>query len=108
MFFFEQTFQTVLNGVSGALGPMGAITNIANAVLLLCALFAVYEAYARGGDARMIGITPAELKRVGNGILVSAGAEKLAAMKAALVGGYVKYLVTDEATGTRLLTMAKH
>lgn len=59
-------------------------------------------------DARMIGITPAELKRVRNGILVATGAEKLAAMKAALVGGYVKYLVTDEATGTQLLTMAEH
>lgn len=59
-------------------------------------------------DARMIGITPAELKRVENGILVAAGAEKLAAMKAALVGGYVKYLVTDEATGTQLLTMVGH
>ena len=41
MFFFEQTFQTVLNGIDGAGGPMGAITNIANAILLLCALFAV-------------------------------------------------------------------
>jgi hypothetical protein len=60
MFFFEQTFQTVLNGIDGAGGPMGAITNIANAILLLCALFAVYEAYARGGDARMIGIAAAK------------------------------------------------
>ncbi len=56
MFFFEKTFQTVLNGISGAFGPLGTITIIANAVLLLCALFAVYEAYSRGGDARMIGI----------------------------------------------------
>ena len=38
MFFFEQTFQTVLNGIDGAGGPMAAITNIANAILLLCAL----------------------------------------------------------------------
>ena len=62
MFFFEQTFQTVLNGVAG---PMGAITNIANAILLLCALFAVYEAYARGGDARMIGIAAAKFLFLG-------------------------------------------
>ena len=65
MFFFEQTFQTVLNGVSGAFGPMAAITNIANAILLLCALFAVYEAYARGGDARMIGIAAAKFLLLG-------------------------------------------
>ncbi len=65
MFFFEQTFQTVLNGISGAVGPMAAITNIANAILLLCALFAVYEAYARGGDARMIGIAAAKFLLLG-------------------------------------------
>src|ERR1700757_1783014 len=65
MFFFEQTFQTVLNGVSGAFGPMAAITNIANAILLLFALFAVYEAYARGGDARMIGVAAAKVLLLG-------------------------------------------
>src|SRR5260370_16372221 len=65
MFFFEQTFQTVLNGIDGAGGPMGAITNIANAILLLCALFAVYEAYARGGDARMIAIAAAKFLILG-------------------------------------------
>jgi len=65
VFFFEQTFQTVLNGISGAFGPMAAITNIANAILLLCALFAVYEAYARGGDARMIGIAAAKFLLLG-------------------------------------------
>jgi membrane protease YdiL (CAAX protease family) len=65
MFFFEQTFQTVLNGIDAAGGPMGAITNIANAILLLCALFAVYEAYARGGDARMIGIAAAKFLILG-------------------------------------------
>jgi len=65
MFFFEQTFQTVLNGIDGAGGPMGAITNIANAILLLCALFAVYEAYARGGDARMIGVAAAKFLILG-------------------------------------------
>ena len=65
MFFFEQTFQTVLNGIDAAGGPMGAITNIANAILLLCALFAVYEAYARGGDARMIGIAAAKFLIIG-------------------------------------------
>ncbi len=44
---------------------MGAITNIANAILLLCALFAVYEAYARGGDARMIGVAAAKFLLLG-------------------------------------------
>ena len=35
-------------------------TYIANAILPLCALFAVYEAYARGGNARMVGIAAAK------------------------------------------------
>jgi hypothetical protein len=65
VFFFEQTFQTVLTGISGSFGPMAALTNIANAILLLCALFAVYEAYARGGDARMIGIAAAKFLLLG-------------------------------------------
>ncbi|MDR3496489.1 MAG: sugar-binding transcriptional regulator [Ancalomicrobiaceae bacterium] len=56
-------------------------------------------------DSRMIGITPAELKAVGTGILVSAGLHKVDAMLAALKGGYVSYLVTDEPTGRALLAL---
>ncbi len=65
MFFFERTFQTVLNGIDAAGGPMGSSINIANAILLLCALFAVYEAYTRGGDARMIGVAAAKFLLLG-------------------------------------------
>ncbi len=54
-------------------------------------------------DARMISITPAQLKQVKTDILVASGAEKIEAIKAALAGGYVTHLIIDEATGKQLL-----
>lgn len=56
-------------------------------------------------DARMIGVTPAELRRVEAGILVAAGSDKLEAIRAALVGRFARYLVTDESTGRQLLAL---
>ena len=50
--FFEQTFQTVLNGIDAPGGPMGAITNIANAILLLCALFLPFTRHTPEGETR--------------------------------------------------------
>ena len=35
-----------------------AVQQIAEAILLLAALFAVYEAYAKGGDARALASRP--------------------------------------------------
>lgn len=55
-------------------------------------------------DSRMISITPQELKKVGNGILVASGLSKVDAIMAAIRGGYVSYLVTDEVTGRKLLS----
>jgi DNA-binding transcriptional regulator LsrR (DeoR family) len=54
-------------------------------------------------DARMIGVTTSDLKKAKAGILVAAGGEKVAAMRAAVAGGYARYLVTDEVTGRLLL-----
>ncbi len=55
-------------------------------------------------DERMIGITPEDLKHVRCGILVAAGTDKIEAIRAAFVGGYVQYLVTDEMTGRLLVS----
>ena len=55
-------------------------------------------------DAQVISVTPSDLKKVKAGILVACGVEKVEAMRAALVGRYAKYLVTDEATGRLLLS----
>lgn len=64
MFYFQQMFQTALDGIDA--GPtMGAVTNVANSILLLAALFAVYEAYARGGDARAMGIAAVKFLLLG-------------------------------------------
>lgn len=53
MFFFQSMFQTVYSGITaGTILP--AIQQIAGTILLLAALFAVYEAYARGGDVRAL------------------------------------------------------
>jgi DNA-binding transcriptional regulator LsrR (DeoR family) len=54
-------------------------------------------------DARVIGVTPSDLKRARAGILVASGAEKVEAIKAALAGRYARYLVTDETTGKLLV-----
>lgn len=54
-------------------------------------------------DDRMIGITLERLKILNSGVLVAAGAEKLSAIRASLIGGYVSHLVIDEGTARQLL-----
>src|SRR6516164_4754431 len=56
MFFFQSMFQTVYNGITGS-NTLNAVTTIAQGILLLCALFGLYEAYSRGGDARSLALT---------------------------------------------------
>jgi hypothetical protein len=55
MFYFQSMFQQVYNGITGS-GVLPAVQQIAEAILLLAALFAVYEAYAKGGDARTLAL----------------------------------------------------
>ena len=52
MFYFQSMFQQVYNGITGS-AVLPAVQQIAEGILLLAALFAVYEAYAKGGDARI-------------------------------------------------------
>lgn len=54
-------------------------------------------------DRRMIGITPAQLRRIGAGILVSTGSDKLEAVRAVLNGRYASHLVIDRQTAVDLL-----
>ena len=44
MFYFQSMFQQVYNGITGS-AVLPAVQQIAEAILLLAALFAVYEAY---------------------------------------------------------------
>ena len=55
MFYFQSMFQQVYNGITSS-GVLPAVQQIAEAILLLAALFAVYEAYAKGGDARTLAL----------------------------------------------------
>src|ERR1700689_4157749 len=55
MFYFQTMFQQVFNGISGS-AVIPAVQQISEAILLLAALFAVYEAYAKGGDARTLAL----------------------------------------------------
>lgn len=56
MFYFEQLFQTALNGIDSA-NVTGAVLGIAGAILLLSFLYSAYEAFASGGDVRMLAIS---------------------------------------------------
>jgi deoxyribonucleoside regulator len=75
------------------------------AVAVLCGRFIDAQGRHVEGDldAHMIGVTPADLKKAKAGILVASGADKVEAIRAALAGGYAKYLVVDENAGKLLL-----
>lgn len=55
MFYFEQLLQTALNGIDGT-GIMPAVLQIAGIILILSLLYAVYQAFASGGDVRVLGV----------------------------------------------------
>jgi len=54
-FYFEQLFQDALTGISYTT-VLPTIIQIATAILVATLLFNVYEAFARGGDVRTLGI----------------------------------------------------
>jgi hypothetical protein len=68
MFYFQSMFQQVYNGITGS-AVLPAVQQVANAILLLAALFAVYEAYAKGGDARALAL--AGVRYLFMGLLIS-------------------------------------
>ncbi len=75
------------------------------AVGILCGRF--YDRHGRlvitDLDQRILGITLAELRQIPERILIGGGTTLLAPMRAALRGGYVTDLVTDEASALALL-----
>jgi DNA-binding transcriptional regulator LsrR (DeoR family) len=54
-------------------------------------------------DRRVIGISLDQLKQVGRVIGVSGGPDKVVSLRAALVGGYITVLITDQYTASALL-----
>jgi len=53
-FYFEQVFQTALNGIDQ--NVTGPVLQLAGVILILSLLYAVYEAYSNGGDVRALGV----------------------------------------------------
>ena len=56
MFYFEQLLQTALNGIDAA-NVTGAVLGVAGTILLLSFLYSTYQAFAAGGDVRMLAIS---------------------------------------------------
>ncbi len=55
MFYYESMFNTALNGIMTA-GLMSTILTVAYGILLASLLFSAYEAWAKGGDVRALGV----------------------------------------------------
>ena len=70
MFLFEQMFNTALNGI-GSAGLMSTILTVAYGILLASLLYSAYEAWARGGDVRALGVSA--VKYLALGLLFSNG-----------------------------------
>ncbi|HEX5421941.1 MAG TPA: hypothetical protein VFW94_00205 [Candidatus Acidoferrales bacterium] len=56
MFYFEQLLQTALNGIDAA-NVTAAALGVAGTILLLSFLYSAYQAFAAGGDVRMLAIS---------------------------------------------------
>lgn len=98
--------QLVLSGIATAEDVRAYVRH--GAVGVLSARFIDAEGKPIEGDldGRIIGMELSDIRAVGNGILVSSGRDKIAAIRAALLGGYARYLVTDKPTGEELLKFA--
>ena len=55
MFYYEQMFNTALNGIMTA-GLMSTMLTVAYGILLASLLFSAYEAWTKGGDVRALGV----------------------------------------------------
>src|SRR5260370_2514897 len=56
MFYFQQLLQTALNGIDTA-NVTGTVLGVAGTILLLSFLYSAYQAFASGGDVRMLAIS---------------------------------------------------
>ncbi|HCX84766.1 MAG TPA: DNA-binding transcriptional regulator [Micrococcales bacterium] len=85
-----------------------AVLEVAGAVGDVC--FRFYDAAGTMVDSefndRVIGIGPDELRAVERRVAVAGGARKTAAIRGALLGGWVNVIVTDRSTAERLLVDA--
>lgn len=64
MFYFQQLFNTAMNGIDSG-GATGSVVQVAQFVLLASLLFGVYESWARGGDTHYLGATAIRFFAIG-------------------------------------------
>jgi len=64
MFYYEQMFNTALNGIMSA-GLMSTILTVAYGILLASLLFSAYEAWTKGGDVRALGVASVKYLALG-------------------------------------------
>src|ERR1019366_7125466 len=56
MFYFEQLLQTALSGIDST-NIMTTVLEVASTILLLSFLYSAYQAFASGGDVRMLAVS---------------------------------------------------
>jgi len=64
MFYFQQLFNTAMNGIDSGGATSGAV-QVAQYILLASLMFGIYEAWARGGDTHFLGATAVRFFAVG-------------------------------------------
>ena len=64
MFYFEQLFQTALQGIDGT-GIMTTVLEVAGSLLVLSFLYGAYQAFAAGGDVRRLAVAGVEYLLLG-------------------------------------------
>jgi hypothetical protein len=56
VFYFEQLFQTALNGIDST-NIMTTVLEVAGIILIISFLFSAYQAFTAGGDVRMLAVS---------------------------------------------------
>src|SRR6266852_2518628 len=56
MFYFQNLFNTAMNGIDAG-GATGGVVQVAQYILLATLMFGIFQAWAQGGDTQMLGVT---------------------------------------------------
>jgi len=64
MFYFQTVFNTAMSGIDSG-GTTAGVVSIAQYLMMGSLLFGIYEAWARGGDTQMLGVTAVKFFAMG-------------------------------------------
>ena len=56
MFYFQNLFNTAMNGIDAG-GATGGVVQVAQYILLAALMFGIFQAWANGGDTQLLGVT---------------------------------------------------